>query len=173
MSDPWATVVISSDGVVSQGSQTSSSAQPYAVSSSSTASSASNASMVDTSPAVSGQGSLKIATILFENGEAKLSGADIKILSQVSAILKSRGGRLRVVGHASSRTRNMDLVSHKMVNFQLSATRADRVAHALVKIGVAPELISVVAQSDAEPIYYEVMPSGEAGNRRAEIYLDS
>jgi len=30
----------------------------------------------------------------------------------------------------------------------------------------------VGAVADNEPVYYEVMPSGEAGNRRAEIYID-
>jgi flagellar motor protein MotB len=26
--------------------------------------------------------------------------------------------------------------------------------------------------ADEQPVYHEVMPSGEAGNRRAEIYID-
>jgi hypothetical protein len=31
----------------------------------------------------------------------------------------------------------------------------------------------VDAISDAQPVYFEFMPTGEAGNRRAEIYLES
>jgi hypothetical protein len=31
--------------------------------------------------------------------------------------------------------------------------------------------ILVAAVSDAQPMYYEIMPSGDAGNRRTEIYL--
>jgi hypothetical protein len=30
----------------------------------------------------------------------------------------------------------------------------------------------VGAVSDADPRYYEFMPTGEAGNRRAEIFID-
>lgn len=173
VNDPLATVVISSDGVQSQGSQ-GEGEQPVYVTSSSDMRTGGDAAMARTAtlPALSG-GSVRVATILFSNGSARMSDADLAILRQVSALLKDKGGRLRVVGHASSRTRNMDLVAHKMVNFQLSADRADMVAKELVRIGVAPELIHIVARSDAEPVYYEVMPSGEAGNRRAEIYLDS
>lgn len=173
VNDPLATVIISSDGVEAQGSQ-SGAEQPVYVTASSDVRTAAGSGMARTAslPGLTG-GSVKIATILFSNGSASMSDADVAILRQVSALLKDKGGRLRVVGHASSRTRNMDLVAHKMTNFQLSADRADRVAKALIQIGVAPELISIVARSDADPVYYEVMPSGEAGNRRTEIYLDS
>ena len=40
-------------------------------------------------------------------------------------------------------------------------------------MGMAPESIIVDARSDSMPLYYEVMPSGEAGNRRAEIYFNN
>jgi len=45
------------------------------------------------------------------------------------------------------------------------------VAGELMRLGVAKDKIVVAAVSDAEPMYYEIMPSGEAGNRRTEIYL--
>lgn len=170
VSDPLGTVVISSDGVLSQGSRPSGDQPTYVTATGDTGASSQAAMSRQSYPA---GGSARVATILFSNGTAKLSVADMKILRQVSSILKDRGGRLRIVGHASSRTRDMDLVRHKMTNFQVSADRADTVAKALLKIGVASELISVVARSDSDPVYYEVMPSGEAGNRRAEIYLDS
>jgi len=115
---------------------------------------------------------IKVATILFDNGSAKLKARDRRILREVSAFHRKRGGTVRVVGHASSRTRNMDAVRHKMVNFRISAQRADSVARELASLGVPSDKIVVAAHSDEEPIYYEVMPSGEAGNRRAEVYLD-
>jgi flagellar motor protein MotB len=37
---------------------------------------------------------------------------------------------------------------------------------------VVNRLIVVSAMADEQPVYHEVMPSGEAGNRRAEIYID-
>jgi len=117
-------------------------------------------------------GSIKVATILFDNGSAKLKPRDKRILREVSAFHRKRGGTVRVVGHASSRTRNMDAVRHKMVNFRISAQRADSVARELASLGVPSDKIVVAAHSDEEPVYYEVMPSGEAGNRRTEVFLD-
>jgi len=119
------------------------------------------------------RGLVKVATILFGNGSAKLTGRDRRILSQISQIHRERGGVVRVIGHASSRTRNMGPVKHKMTNFQISMSRADQIARALMKLGIPAEQIAINAQADSNPVYYEFMPSGEAGNRRAEIYIDS
>ncbi len=115
----------------------------------------------------------KVATIVFSDGSSRLGSADTQILRAVSAIYRERGGRVVVVGHASSRTRSTDSARHRQINQQMSAARANAVANALVSLGVPRNVISVVAKADANPMYYEVMPSGEAGNRRAEIYIDS
>ena len=114
---------------------------------------------------------VKVATILFDNGSSKLKADDKRILRAVTRLQRKNGGKLQIVGHASTRTRNLPPVKHKMVNFQVSAARADRVVSELVRMGVDKEDIQIAAVSDAEPIYYEFMPSGEAGNRRAEVYL--
>jgi outer membrane protein OmpA-like peptidoglycan-associated protein len=79
---------------------------------------------------------------------------------------------LRIVGHASGRSGTNDPILHKMTNFQVSAARAERVAKELVKMGVKANKMFVGSVSDREPRYYEYMPSGEAGNRRAEIFID-
>ena len=47
---------------------------------------------------------------------------------------------MRVIGHASSRTREMDWVRHKMVNLNVSLDRANAVASVLVRSGVADEI---------------------------------
>ncbi|MBI2586144.1 MAG: OmpA family protein [Rhodospirillales bacterium] len=114
---------------------------------------------------------VKVATILFDNGSSALKATDKQILSAVSRLQNQQGGVIRIVGHASSRTRNLPVVRHKMANFKISADRADVVAGELMRLGVAKDKIVVAAVSDAEPMYYEIMPSGEAGNRRTEIYL--
>jgi len=119
------------------------------------------------------KGLVKVATILFANGSAELTARDRRILNQISQIHSQRGGVIRIIGHASSRTRNMDPVKHKMTNFQVSMSRADRIASTLMKLGIPAEQIAINAQADSNPVYYEFMPSGEAGNRRAEIYIDS
>ncbi len=122
---------------------------------------------------LAGGGMVKVATIMFANGSARLTARDVSILRQVELLLEQRGGTLRVVGYASGRTRNMDPISHKMVNFQISVKRANAVARELVRLGVRGGKIQVNARSDGSPLYYEFMPSGEAGNRRAEIYIVS
>jgi len=58
-----------------------------------------------------------------------------------------------------------------MANFKISVDRADAVAGELVRLGVGKKDVEIAAVSDREPLYYEIMPSGEAGNRRTEVYL--
>ncbi|MEQ8664310.1 MAG: OmpA family protein [Rhodospirillales bacterium] len=120
-----------------------------------------------------GAGSVKVATIHFSNGSDDLDNRDIHVLRQVASLYAQNGGTVRIIGHASSRTRNMDEVRHKLVNYRMSADRADAVASALVRMGLPKEAIYVGAASDRDPVYQEVMPTGEAGNRRAEIFIDS
>ncbi|MBL95873.1 MAG: hypothetical protein CFH06_01751 [Alphaproteobacteria bacterium MarineAlpha3_Bin5] len=116
--------------------------------------------------------STKVATILFGSGSSGLGVREKEILADVSQLQKQTGGKVRVVGHSSQRTRDMDPVQHKMTNFRVSVKRANIVASELRRHGVDSEKILIAAVGDAQPIYFEVMPSGEAGNRRAEIYLD-
>jgi flagellar motor protein MotB len=122
--------------------------------------------------AATGATSLKVATILFRNGSARLSQSDHEILRSVARLHRQKGGRVRIIGHASSRTRTMDPVRHKMVNFKVSADRAQVVSDALMRAGLGRQDIATRGASDSQPLYYEVMPSGEAGNRRTEIYID-
>ena len=116
-------------------------------------------------------GSTRVATIQFPNGSAALSSHDRKILSDVARLQKQSNGVLRIVGHASQRTRNMDPAQHALTNLKVSEKRANRVASILKQMGVSTDQVLVAAVGDNEPVFLEVMPSGEAGNRRAEIYL--
>lgn len=113
------------------------------------------------------------ATINFANNSAGLDARDRSILSAVIQLQRERGGRVVVVGHASSRTKDMDYIRHKMVNFEISMQRAATIGNMLKDLGLQGEHLEVQAVSDSEPLFMEVMPSGEAGNRRVEIYLAS
>lgn len=113
----------------------------------------------------------QVATIQFGHGSAGLSGEDRQILRQVAEIHRRHGGILRVVGHSSSRTADMSLERHRQVNYTTSVRRAEAVAAELRRLGVPGHAIDMVALADSHPLYREVMPSGEAGNRRTEIYL--
>ena len=114
----------------------------------------------------------KVATIQFANGSAGLSDRAMRVLRQVSRLYGQDDNiSVRIVGHASSRTHTMDAVRHAMVNFRISADRAESVAFALERTGVSRDRMTILARSDSEPLYFEFMPSGESGNRRAEIYF--
>lgn len=114
----------------------------------------------------------QIGVVYFGSGSAELDEGDIAKLRQVASMYQERGGSIRVVGYASSFTRDMDPMHHQMVNFNISLRRADAVARELIKLGVKPANVFVSARSDAEPIYFESMPAGQAGNQRAEIFID-
>lgn len=116
-------------------------------------------------------GNKMIARIKFSNGSASLSAKALKEIAKAAKAVKDQGGYLRVVGHASSRTKDMPVAKHKMVNFDISLKRAQNVAKALIKRGIPATAILVEAKGDSEPLYFEAMPRGEAENRRVEIYL--
>jgi len=116
-------------------------------------------------------GMVRVATIHFANNAANLDRRDRSILGAVIQLQKERGGRVVVVGHASARTKDMDYIKHQMVNFEISMNRAGAIGTALKTMGLPAETLEVQAVSDTQPLFLEVMPSGEAGNRRVEIYL--
>ncbi len=115
---------------------------------------------------------IQVATIYFGDGSARLGRADIAILKTVSELYRQTGGRIRVVGHSSRRARTADPVRGQAINFRISLARANAVAEELIRHGVPRDRIEVVAQGDRMPLYAETSPTGEAGNRRAEIFLE-
>lgn len=116
-------------------------------------------------------GMVRVATIQFGNGSSSLDDEDRRVLRQVRGLQRQHGGRLHVIGHSSSHTRSMSVEEHQRVNQRLSMLRAEAVAQALVAQGAGEGTVSTEARGDAEPVFYEVMPTGEAGNRRAEVFL--
>jgi flagellar motor protein MotB len=66
----------------------------------------------------------------------------------------------------------MNLAQHNLVNFRVSLDRAQSVARELMRLGVEPRAIRVGASSDSDPVFFEVTPAGESGNRRVEIYFE-
>jgi outer membrane protein OmpA-like peptidoglycan-associated protein len=116
--------------------------------------------------------SLQVGTVLFSNGSSRIRKKYYKILRDIVRLQRQRGGKLRIIGHASSRTRNTNPLRHQLANFRISVARAKSVARRLVRYGARAQAIEVTGVADNKPVYQEIMPSGEAGNRRAEIYLD-
>jgi outer membrane protein OmpA-like peptidoglycan-associated protein len=116
-----------------------------------------------------------VAVVFFPGDGTTLNGEGrAKVREAVSAFQASGGqGFVKVVGHSSSRTSNMPVEKHLEVIFQRSQARADAVAHELIREGIPASKVLIEAVGDSQPVYYESMPKGEDGNRRAEIFLQS
>ena len=113
-----------------------------------------------------------VGLIYFGHGSSGLDDNDRQVLRQIAAIQAQAGGRpIRVVGHASSRTSVVDPVKHRMANLAISKRRAESVAKEFMRLGLSQGQVSVVARADSQPVYHEFMPTGEAGNRRVEIFI--
>jgi outer membrane protein OmpA-like peptidoglycan-associated protein len=113
------------------------------------------------------------AVIQFGHGSAQLSSNDQSVIRRIASLATQRNSRVRIRGHSSSRTGQMEVDTHLLANLRVSARRAEAVADALARNGVPYERIIVEAKGDNTPVYNEAMPNGEAGNRRAEIYLEN
>ncbi|MFB0923245.1 MAG: OmpA family protein, partial [Alphaproteobacteria bacterium] len=113
----------------------------------------------------------QVATIQFNHSSARLGARDRQLISTVASAYQQQGGTILVVGHASSRTGQLAKSRHEVANFKVSFARANAVAQALIRAGVSSERVTVEAVADDQPVYSEAMPTGEAGNRRAEIFF--
>ena len=122
---------------------------------------------VDDGPSVT----YRLDTFYFSNGSAFLEEDYMTRIRDIVKVAKKHNAQIRVLGHASSRTRNTDIATHKLTNFKVSQDRAEAVAKALRRAGLPSSQISVEALSDTAPAYLEVMPEGERLNRRAEVYI--
>jgi outer membrane protein OmpA-like peptidoglycan-associated protein len=115
------------------------------------------------------------AVVMFPGDGTKLSAAGREQIRAAVAQFQSRGGGgfIKVVGHSSSRTSNMPVEKHLVAIFEKSQQRANAVAAEIIREGVPASRVLVEAVGDSQPVYYESMPQGEEGNRRAEIFFQS
>jgi len=113
----------------------------------------------------------QVATIQFNHSSSRLSARDRQIIATVASAQRSDDSNVLIVGHASSRTRQLPKARHEVANFQVSFKRANAVAQALIQSGVPSNRVTVEAVADDQPVYSESMPNGEAGNRRTEIFF--
>jgi outer membrane protein OmpA-like peptidoglycan-associated protein len=115
------------------------------------------------------------AVVYFAGDGVKLSKAAHAQIRAAVAAFKASGGRatVRVIGHASSRTGNMSVERHMETIFAKSQARASAVARDLIHQGVPADKVLIDAVGDSQPVYFESMPKGEEGNRRAEIFVQS
>ena len=111
------------------------------------------------------------ATVYSDTGPLGWTGQERAQIAQIAQQVTETGGFVTVIGHASSRTADMDLAQHDRVNFDISVRRAESVASAMIRAGMPADRVTAQGVADSQPAFYEIMPSGEAGNRRAEILV--
>ncbi len=119
-----------------------------------------------------GPGNIPPYVVSFAHGSTGLNAEDRQKIAAAAASAAAYNGIVRVVGHASSRTGDLGVGDHLLANFNVSMKRANAVANELIRAGLDPSRVVVEAKGDAVPVYYESMPAGEAGNRRAEIFIE-
>ena len=112
-----------------------------------------------------------VGTVYFAHGSASLTAEERGLIAQIAGAALETDAAVRVIGHASARTAEMPLDRHELANFNVSLARAEAVAQALARNGVPEGRVLIEAMSASQPLFFESMPSGEAGNRRAEILL--
>ena len=115
------------------------------------------------------------AVVMFPGDATSLNAAGRAQVRAAAVAFQQRGGSgyVKVVGHSSSRTPNMPVEKHLVAIFAKSQARANAVARELIRDGVPASRVLVEAVGDSQPVYYESMPQGEDGNRRAEIFIQS
>jgi outer membrane protein OmpA-like peptidoglycan-associated protein len=118
-------------------------------------------------------GGQQVGLIYFREGSSNLSSDDREVLKQIAEIHRASGGVVHVVGHASMRTTSTDYARHQEANQRVSEARAQAVARQLMRYGVPEGAIQWSGAGSTQPLYAEVMPNGEAANRRAEVYLSA
>jgi outer membrane protein OmpA-like peptidoglycan-associated protein len=113
------------------------------------------------------------AVVMFPGDGTALDAAGRAQVRAAVTAFQQRGGSgyIKVIGHSSSRTSNMPVEKHLVAIFAKSQARANAVAKEIIREGVPASRVLVEAVGDSQPVYYESMPQGEAGNRRAEIFV--
>ena len=113
----------------------------------------------------------RIATINFNSGSSQLTYKDIKKIKRVMKLANEKKAKVRIVGHASTRTKDMDLIKHKVANFTISDKRSHAVAKVFIDNKFPVNDLITEAVSDSKPLFHESMPAGTHGNQRTEIYI--
>ena len=114
----------------------------------------------------------RVATINFYSGSSLVDSVGLKKIRKIANIAKERNAKIKIVGHASKRTRDMPLAKHKLVNFNISDKKAQSVANIFIKKYDFPSYNLITeAVSDTKPLFKENMPAGTKANQRIEIFL--
>jgi chemotaxis protein MotB len=105
---------------------------------------------------------------LFASGSARLSRAAIKMLRDISGIIKSLPNNIIVEGHT-------DNVPIKTIlfpsNWELSSVRAASVVHLLGRFGIDPNRMAAIGYGEHKPIASNSDKTGRQKNRRVALVI--
>jgi chemotaxis protein MotB len=111
--------------------------------------------------------------VLFDSGQAQVKPAGVKVLKQVSDILKTvTDKQIRIEGHTDNKPISTKLQDRFKTNWELSTARATTVVRYLIDQGsVDRRHLSAVGYADTQPRASNDSEEGRSSNRRIEIVL--
>lgn len=106
--------------------------------------------------------------LLFDSGQAILTGQGREVLGRLREVLVSFEGDISVEGHTDS----IPIASFRFPsNWELSSGRAIAVLRYLAELGVPAERLRAVGYAETRPLGSNETPEGRAANRRVELLL--
>jgi len=111
--------------------------------------------------------------VLFDSGQAQVKPAGVKVLKQVSDIVKTvTDKQVRIEGHTDNKPISTKLQDRFKTNWELSTARATTVVRYLIDQGsVDRQHLSAVGYADTQPRASNDSEEGRSSNRRIEIVL--
>lgn len=111
--------------------------------------------------------------VLFDSGQAQVKPTGVKVLKQVSDILKTvTDKQIRIEGHTDNVPISTKLQNRFKTNWELSTARATTVVRYLIDQGsVDRQHLSAVGYADTQPRASNDSEEGRSSNRRIEIVL--
>jgi len=111
--------------------------------------------------------------VLFDSGQSKVKPSGLKVLKQVSDILKNvTDKQIRIEGHTDNVPIGVKLKERFPTNWELSTARATSVVRYLIEEGgVDRANLLAVGYADTKPLASNDTEEGRTANRRIEIAL--
>jgi chemotaxis protein MotB len=108
----------------------------------------------------------------YESGHAPIKPSGLKILKQISDILKTMTDQqIQIEGHTDNMVIGPSLVSRFATNQELSEARANLIVRYFMEEGLDPSSLSAVGYADRRPVTSNATEDGRRKNRRIEIEL--
>jgi len=114
-----------------------------------------------------------VEKVLFNSGQAQVKQAGLKVLTQVSDVLKNvTDKQIRIEGHTDNVPIGVKIRDKFPTNWELSTARATNVVRFFIQQGgVSRESLEAVGFADTRPVASNDTEDGRTENRRIEIVL--